>query len=483
MHGNGERDPLDGWLTQQVQPLPPPPGTFELITRRARRRKLRKVAVTAVSAAAVAVAVAVAVPGGLVLRLSPTPVTGQAVARGSTPPSIGGTNRVNGTGTKMASPTPTVTTPAPSITASAPVTTPGGPVPDNFQPASITFVSTTKAWVIGQAGTPGKCANADPYICTSIVRTDNAGQHWAGGPAPMTGAPANAAGVSAIRFLDGVNGWAFGPELWATHDAGNSWHPVPAADGFRVTDLETVHHRAYALFATCSGASLNFAAHCTRYTLMTVAADSDNWRPVGGATSDLTAGGADTSAVLALTDEKGYLIAPDGTLYSGPIGGQWAKAGTVNCQPGPAQANGLPSRALFAVQNSAQLAVACMGPSFSGVTVYTSSDGGNLFAQQPASAWSGVTQPATATSLTAALNGTLVLATSTGIDVFPAGGSGWKQAAMGSPGAPAGGFTYVGMTDSDQGVAIPADGMLHEIWMTKDGGDSWAPVTKILPGS
>jgi hypothetical protein len=38
---------------------------------------------------------------------------------------------------------------------------------------------------------------------------------------------------------------------------------------------------------------------------------------------------------------------------------------------------------------------------------------------------------------------------------------------------PPGGFTYVGMTTSEQGVALPADTSLHEIWMTRDGGQSW----------
>ena len=32
MPANDERDPLDRWLDQQVRPLPPPPGTFELVT-------------------------------------------------------------------------------------------------------------------------------------------------------------------------------------------------------------------------------------------------------------------------------------------------------------------------------------------------------------------------------------------------------------------------------------------------------------------
>ena len=82
MRADDERDPLDSWLNQQAKPLPPPPGTFELITRRARGRKLRKLAVTVVSAAAVAAAVAVAVPVGLNLHLTPPPARGGNVAEG-----------------------------------------------------------------------------------------------------------------------------------------------------------------------------------------------------------------------------------------------------------------------------------------------------------------------------------------------------------------------------------------------------------------
>ena len=75
MRADDEHDPLDRWLNQQVQPLPPPPGTFELITRRARGRKLRKLAVTVMSAAAVAAAAVFAVPIGLNLHLTSALVT------------------------------------------------------------------------------------------------------------------------------------------------------------------------------------------------------------------------------------------------------------------------------------------------------------------------------------------------------------------------------------------------------------------------
>lgn len=33
------RDDLDSWMDGRIDPLPPPPGTFELIKKRARRRK------------------------------------------------------------------------------------------------------------------------------------------------------------------------------------------------------------------------------------------------------------------------------------------------------------------------------------------------------------------------------------------------------------------------------------------------------------
>jgi hypothetical protein len=473
MPANDERDPLENWLDQQVRPLPPPPGTFELISKRARHRKFRKLAITVTSAAAVAAGVVLGVTNVTPLNLTGPPATGHIAAgqssagqssAGSTGPVTGGPN---GTATRARPPA------APSATAGVAVPN-AGPVPPDFSPTSVTFVSASRAWVIGQAGTPGQCYNGS--ICTSVAWTGDGGKTWHGEHAPVAGAPSGATGVSGIRFLDGVNGWAFGPELWVTHDAGNNWHPV-STGGRRVTGLEAVGDRAYALFASCSGASgAGFAAGCGSYTLMTSAAGGGTWTPVGAATSGLTAGssagGSGASAMLALTGSAGYLVAPDGTLYTGPIGGSWHRAGTLPCAPGGSpQASGLPSGALLALQDSTHLALACR------TAVYTSGDGGTNWVAR------AVPPAGTPTSLAATVSGTLVLATTQGINVLPADGSHWTPASAGpsgtggapSPGLPQGGFSYVGMTTATHGVAMPADSSLHEIWLTTDGGATWTP--------
>ncbi|MGH3177739.1 MAG: hypothetical protein ACRDPF_28170, partial [Streptosporangiaceae bacterium] len=68
-------DDVVAWLSERIEPLPPPPGTFDLIKRRARRRKFRKLAITAGSAAVI-VAAAVTVPQVVNLPVrSPNPTS------------------------------------------------------------------------------------------------------------------------------------------------------------------------------------------------------------------------------------------------------------------------------------------------------------------------------------------------------------------------------------------------------------------------
>ena len=163
---------------------------------------------------------------------------------------------------------PSASAPAPGT---GPAQAPGpAPVPASFEPTSATFIGTDTGWVIGQAGTPGRCPTA---YCTSVARTDDAGKTWSGGPAPPAGPADGAAGVSQIRFLNGAEGWAFGPELFATHDGGRTWTRL-GTTGLRVTEVETVGDRAFGLFASCTGSGAAFAAQCVSYTLYS----SPAWR-------------------------------------------------------------------------------------------------------------------------------------------------------------------------------------------------------------
>jgi hypothetical protein len=444
------RDDLDSWLHERIDPLPPPPGTFELIKRRARRRKYGRLAVGA-AAAAVIVAAAVTVPQVVNLPVQ-NPVTANKAANGRT-----------------STPTQSVSSGASTATSSTtPVISHGPPpVPTNFKPTSVTFIGTDTGWVIGQAGVPGYCAT---QYCTSVARTDDAGKTWTGVPAPLTGPPDGATGVGQVRFLNLSNGWAFGPELFATRDGGHTWNPV-ATNGLRVTDLETVGHRAFALFASCTGAGAAFAAQCTSYTLYSSPASADDWTPVGPATSNL-AGGA---AALLLTGTRGYLLAPDKMLYSGPVNGSapWQPVKQIPCPVGQPLADGRPTGALLATANATNLVLACASSSTPGTQqakqVFTSADGGIIWQNAVAAPALGL-----ATSVAASPNGTYVLATTRGIDVQPAGSATWQAATLDGP-SPAGGFGYVGMTTDAQGIALPANPAAGTVWFTYDGGKTWTP--------
>ena len=85
-----KHDDVDAWLSQRIEPLPPPPGTFDLIKRRARRRKYRKLAITAGSAAVI-VAAAVTVPQVVNLPVLNQNPTAAPVAPSAAPVSGAGT--------------------------------------------------------------------------------------------------------------------------------------------------------------------------------------------------------------------------------------------------------------------------------------------------------------------------------------------------------------------------------------------------------
>ena len=239
------------------------------------------------------------------------------------------------------------------------------------------------------------------------------------------------------------------------------------------------------MWAQCTGAGPDFAANCTSFSVYTSRAHVDHWVPVSGATN-LTSGQPATasSAQLVLTGEFGYLLAPDGTIYQGIdwkySTGPWlavsnSGAGVQACAPGPAQTDGLPSRGLLA-STGRGLAELCLGPPSGRTqtkTLLYSPDGGISW-------WTAGAAPSagTATSLSGTPTGPVLVATTQGIDAStqaPKARSStltWR-ATHGT--ALPGGFSYVGMTSSRQGVAIPADQSVHAVWFTYDGGTHWRP--------
>ena len=453
-------DDVDAWLSERIEPLPPPPGTFDLIKRRARRRKYRKLAITAGSAAVI-VAAAVTVPQVVNLPvLNPNP---------SAAPVAGAHNATT------SPPASSSTSGNASAAASSAVPTRLGSVPGNFRPTSVTFVGTRTGWVIGQALTPGHCAS---QFCTSLARTNDAGKTWAGVPAPMAGPADGASGLSQIRFLNLNNGWAYGPQLYATHTAGKTWTQVDTG-GLRVTALETVGDRVFAVWASCTGDGPAYAVNCTRFTLYSASATGGTWAPVGASTTGLTNGAASEAAQLVLTGSRGYLLAPGGELYSGPVDGSgpWTRVSSLvaSCPVGPARGNGQPTGALLGAVNARDLILACVSAS-SGTSpsvstqqkfVYSSTNGGMSWAQMTTAPAAGV-----AFGLADTPTESVMLATDQGIDLLPAGEMSWRTADV-RGGAPAGGFRYIGMTTDEQGIALPADPSAGTVWFTFDGGQSW----------
>jgi hypothetical protein len=454
------RDELGTWLGVQVQPLLPPPGTFERVSTRARRLRTRRAVLAAAGGLAIAAVAAVAVAQLVV----PAPGTGRQANAAGALSSAAAVPQHPATGAAGSPPAP--------ATAGRPVPAPSPP------PLSVTFVGAATGWVMGQSLPAGQCDQPAAPACIVLRRTDTGGATWRTVHAPPAHGPNGPTGVSQIRFLTRSDGWAFGPQLWATHNAGRSWTQI-ATGGLRVTALEARGRRVFAVWARCTGTGAGFASHCTGFTVYSSPAGSDAWTPVLSPVA--AAGPAGGAASLLLTGTTAYLLSPAGSLFAGPLTGATLQpaqqaTGTAGqppgppCPAGPPQPDGQPAGALLAAGPPSGLDLLCAGQSADGrqrKTIYASSDGGQTWQRTGQAPAAG-----TASFLSASPSGALALATSLGIEISTDGGATWS-AAGGT--MPPGGFAYAGMTTATQGVAVPAGPAQHSVWLTYDGGRTWRP--------
>lgn len=385
-------------------------------------------------------------------------------------------------GPPVGGPTPTgavASSPSPSADASASATASpaastsngptGGPVPAGFQPVSVTFASADDGWVLGTVPCTGS-GTCD----ASIVRTIDGGRTWTGIPAPQSGivpqgeTPGPDA-VRGLRFADALDGWAFGPALFATHDGGATWRhvtlPGTGADS-GVMALETSAGFVHAAFFDGTGAVVRIATSPVGQDAWTV---SPTTVPVGA--------GPVPHAQLVLHGAAGWLIEVDRTVVGGArlAAGEWQA-----WQPPCLDANG--PATLAAATERGVLAACDVGvwSTPTGVHLYASADGGTTFveaaAKPPVSGLDGVAASGPGSSAIV-VAGSLSGVGSALVASFD-GGRTWA-ATYTLKGA--GSFSDVGFTTADQGVAITTSGVGEgRLLMTRDGGRSWSAVS--IPG-
>lgn len=421
--------------------VPAEPQWEAIASRVARRdRRRRRLATTATTLAALVVV------GAVLLSLRRGDEAGSKVrTAGPAAATVVPTTAVPTTATTPATAppvTPPTTAPPPATTiAPGPV---GGPVPAGFRPVSVTWISLRQGWVIGAA----PCASPP---CTSLLRTTDGGATWAGVPAPRAAlSQGGAVGVSRIRFADESNGWAFGPELWATHDGGVTWHAVDAVPS-PTTSLEASAGRVYAVAG--SPAAHVFASDVGR----------DGWQQVGA--DEVVAGGA-----VALHGTTGYVQGTDGVVRGLSAGGSDRRSAPCGTSP----ASGL------AAAGSDVVAV-CVSDAAAGSstkTVVVSHDGARTWAPAGTGPRSGQPSGLAATPVAPPID---VLATSGGISSIwrsEDAGATWTTVYTDTASGGAG-FVDLGFTDATHGVAVEggAASATSRLLVTADGGRTWAPAT------
>jgi len=324
----------------------------------------------------------------------------------------------------------------------------------DFAAASVTFVSLQTGWVLGSA----PCSSPP---CTSLVRTRDGGKTWVGIPAPRVGLSKDQlTGVHQVRFADPENGWAFGPELWATHDGGAHWNRVHLPGENQespISDLAAAAGVVHAAVIDPSGVRI-----------LSSPVGADEWQ--ASSTVVPLGAGPVPQAQVVLQGTTGWLIEVDRTVIGGArlSGGSWT--------PWQPPCTDIGGPATLAASTATDLVAICGEGEWNSlpqvVRAYVSSNGGDTFRQ------TGVPLPlrCCAPAVASGVPGTAVVGASTDdgtarlVASFDDGAT-WAEVFAGQTAQ----WEDVGFTSQSQGVAVQvlSDTRAGTLLMTVDGGHSW----------
>ena len=243
-------------------------------------------------------------------------------------------------------------------------------VPADFEPVSASFWSPAQGVALGGVGCAGRSA------CTArLAVTADGGAHWRFLTAPDVGL-FNIAGnsltqpsaVGGVVFADRLDGWLYGPGLYATHDGGAHWSRI-ALGGDIIPSLGggvvTMAASSGSTYAVVSPDPFGGKPE----ELYKSPADRDAWARAGRMTATL--------AILATFGRAAWFASGGG--FGAPATRVWATADGVHWHQYPFACPGRYGLQDIAAASPSGLVFLCTGESSAGHTekeVLRSADGG-----------------------------------------------------------------------------------------------------------
>ena len=326
---------------------------------------------------------------------------------------------------------------------------PGGPMPAGFTPRSASFVSAATGYVLGVVTT---CPS---HRCVAIARTTDGGTTWVSLAAPAAG---YGTGVTEVRFDDPLDGWAFGPGLYVTHDGAKTWQQVDV--GGAITQL------------AASGGYVDAVSSCApagcegRASLWQAAASG------GAFTKVLVSSKVLPYSKLALHGIVGFVVFGSSQVYATEN-----LANLHGWKPFPDPCSGLKNFSLASIvaPNDTALYAVCWGNGATGQStkdVVVTTDGHSKVAgTAPENGIAGTTAVTPS-------GHTIVLATASGASYLyrsTDGGHRWVSSVTFRDGGL--GFGDLGFTTAKLGFVIRGVGTWHnkldDMMMTDNSGASW----------